>query len=42
MNKHFENIVVADFEYEVGEGELPDVLCMVAHVLDKSPARAYH
>ena len=30
----FSTIVVADFEYEVGDGELPNVLCMVAHVLD--------
>ncbi len=36
MSHHFENIVVADFEYEVGEGDLPEVLCIVAHVLDKN------
>ncbi|MGA8699736.1 MAG: DNA polymerase, partial [Xanthobacteraceae bacterium] len=29
-------IVVCDFEYEVTDGELPDVLCMVAHVLDQN------
>ena len=31
----FKNFVVADFEYEVGDGELPDVLCMSAIVLDE-------
>ena len=36
MSRHFEHIVVADFEYEVSEGDLPDVLCMVAHVLDEN------
>jgi hypothetical protein len=28
--------VVCDFEYEVAPGELPNVLCMVAHVLDEN------
>jgi DNA polymerase-1 len=36
MSQHFEQVVVADFEYEVGDGDLPDVLCMVAHVLDEN------
>jgi DNA polymerase I len=31
---HFSQIVVCDFEYEVADGDLPNVLCMVAHVLD--------
>ena len=30
----FRNIVVLDFEYEVAPGGLPNVLCMVAQVLD--------
>ena len=41
MSDHFESVVVADFEYETSGGEynlvagdLPAVLCMVAHVLD--------
>jgi DNA polymerase I len=33
--KNFGRIVVCDFEYEVPVGDLPDVLCMVAHVLDE-------
>jgi hypothetical protein len=32
--KTFGQIVVVDFEYEVAPGDLPRVLCMVAHVLD--------
>jgi DNA polymerase I len=34
MSSNFSTIVVADFEYEVGDGELPNVLCMVAYVLN--------
>jgi hypothetical protein len=34
VSKHFTTVVVCDFEYEVADGELPDVLCMVAHVLE--------
>ena len=30
----FCQVVVADFEYEVDDGNLPDVLCLVAYVLD--------
>ena len=30
----FRNIVVVDFEYEVNDGDLPRVLCMVAYLLD--------
>jgi hypothetical protein len=36
VSEHFTTIVVCDFEYEVTDGELPDVLCMVAHVLDQN------
>ena len=32
---NFRNIVVCDFEYEVVDGGLPNVLCMVAYVLDE-------
>jgi DNA polymerase I len=33
--KIFSGIVVCDFEYEVADGELPNLLCMVAYVLDE-------
>ena len=33
--------VVVDFEYEASDGNLPDVLCLVAYKLDESPARTY-
>src|SRR5262249_23720337 len=33
---NFAHIIVADFEYEVRDGELPVVLCMVAYVLDEN------
>ncbi len=33
---HFEQVVVVDFEYEIEDGGLPDVLCMVAHLLNKN------
>ena len=43
MSSHFESVVVGDFEYETSGGEynlvagdLPAVLCMVAHVLDEN------
>jgi hypothetical protein len=36
MNGNFGTIVVCDFEYEVEPGNHPDVLCMVAHVLDEN------
>ena len=32
--KTFGQIVVCDFEYEVADGDLPTVLCMVVYVLD--------
>src|SRR4051812_14962460 len=33
MSQHFKNTVVLDFEYEIEDGDLPVVLCMVAYVL---------
>jgi DNA polymerase I len=33
---NFSTTVVCDFEYEVADGELPNVLCMVAQVLDEN------
>jgi hypothetical protein len=33
---NFTSIVACDFEYEVASGDLPDVLCMVAYVLDEN------
>jgi len=35
MNENFASIVICDFEYEVEAGDLPNPLCMVAHVLDE-------
>jgi hypothetical protein len=34
MSAIFRRVTVADFEYEVATGGLPNVLCMVAFVLD--------
>jgi DNA polymerase-1 len=31
----FGSIVVVDFEYEISDGDLPEVLCMVAYTLDR-------
>ena len=36
MSEHFSSIIVGDFEYEVEPGGLPNVLCLVAHVLDEN------
>jgi DNA polymerase-1 len=36
VSKNFSTIVVCDFEYEIADGDLPNVLCMVAHVLDQN------
>jgi hypothetical protein len=36
MNDSFVSVVVCDFEYEVAPGDLPNVLCMVAYVLDEN------
>jgi DNA polymerase family A len=33
---NFTTINVCDFEYEVADGDLPDVLCLVAYVLDEN------
>ncbi len=33
---NFREIVVGDFEYEVTDGDLPDVLCLVAYILDEN------
>ena len=33
--KFFSQVVVVDFEYEVADGGLPNVLCMVTYVLDE-------
>jgi hypothetical protein len=35
MSDNFKSVVVCDFEYEVAPGDLPNVLCMVAYVLDE-------
>jgi hypothetical protein len=35
MSGSFSRIIVADFEYEVHDGDLPNVLCMVAYELDE-------
>jgi DNA polymerase-1 len=35
VRKYFSQIVVCDFEYEIADGGLPNVLCMVAYVLDQ-------
>jgi len=34
--KYFRRIVVLDFEYEIEDGGLPYVLCMVAYILDEN------
>jgi hypothetical protein len=36
MSGNFATTVVCDFEYEIADGELPNVLCMVAYVLDEN------
>jgi DNA polymerase family A len=36
VSGNFSTIVVCDFEYEVAPGDLPNVLCMVADVLDEN------
>ena len=36
MSGNFTNVVVGDFEYEVTDGDLPNVLCMVVHVLNEN------
>ena len=39
---YFHNIVVVDFEYEIDDGGLPNVLCMVAYVLDANLQHVEH
>jgi hypothetical protein len=36
MTSNFSSVVVCDFEYEVAPGDLPNVLSMVAYVLDEN------
>jgi hypothetical protein len=36
VSQNFGQIVVCDFEYEAAPGNLPNVLCMVAYVLDEN------
>jgi DNA polymerase I len=36
VNGNFSSVVVCDFEYEAAPGDLPNVLCMVAYVLDEN------
>jgi hypothetical protein len=36
MTDNFGHVVVCDFEFECPPGALPDVLCMVAHILDEN------
>ena len=36
MSENFRSVVVCDFEYEIEPGDLPNVLCMVAYVLDEN------
>src|SRR6266567_5316453 len=35
MRRNFVSVVAGDFEYEAADGNLPNVLCMVAYVLDR-------
>jgi hypothetical protein len=39
MGRNFTTVVVCDFEYEAAGGDLPNVLCMVAYVLDENLQR---
>jgi DNA polymerase I len=36
VSNNFNTINVCDFEYEVADGDLPNVLCMVVYVLDEN------
>ena len=36
MSDNFKSVAVCDFEYEVAPGDLPNVLCMVAYVLNEN------
>jgi hypothetical protein len=35
VTRNFEQVIVADFEYEIADGGLPNPLCMVSYVLDE-------
>jgi len=35
VSKNFAQVIVCDFEYEVTDGDLPNVLCMVSYMLDE-------
>src|SRR5262249_54456239 len=36
MSDCFTQVAVVDFEYEISDGNLPNVLCMVAYLLDEN------
>ena len=36
VGNYFRRIVVLDFEYEIEDGGLPNVLCLVAYMLDEN------
>jgi hypothetical protein len=36
VSKNFTTTTVVDFEYEIEDGGLPNLLCMVAHVLNEN------
>ena len=36
LRRYFRRYIIVDFEYEIPEGGLPNVLCMVAHILDEN------
>ena len=36
VENSFRTVTVVDFEYEVGDGDIPNVLCMVAYMLDEN------
>ena len=42
VSGNFGRIIVADFEYEVRDGDLPNVLCMVAYELDEHLQHVAH
>ena len=42
VEDYFRTIVVVDFEYEIDDGDLPHVLCMVAYVLDENLRHIEH
>ena len=42
MSGNFGRIIVADFEYEIRDGDLPNVLCLVAYELDEHLQHVAH